>query len=295
MESKIPLIIDCDCTLGIPGCDVDDGTAILYMLGCSEVKIEGITCSYGNSTQDNVYNNVKRLLKKWRCEEIPVLEGSPSPAGRISPAAHFLADMSEKYKGSLRVLCLGSTTNLAGAGDINPDFYQNVKAFSFMGGLTEPLFVGGKPMGELNFSIDYASTVDIFSQAHDIYIASAGNCLKSYFSEAQFHAVTEANPCAMSDFLREEIQYWYDYNRKYWNLEGFINWDVMAAAQLVHPEYFNIKETTITPTHESMKNGSLKGGGPEIKCFLPEITDPAAYTEHVYQIYFNAKILEEKK
>ena len=65
MESKIPLIIDCDCTLGIPGCDVDDGTAILYMLGCSEVKIEGITCSYGNSTQDNVYNMPFHATSSW--------------------------------------------------------------------------------------------------------------------------------------------------------------------------------------------------------------------------------------
>ena len=50
MQDKIPVVVDCDNTLGIPGCDVDDGTALIYLLGCPEVEIIGITTSYGNST-----------------------------------------------------------------------------------------------------------------------------------------------------------------------------------------------------------------------------------------------------
>ena len=29
---KLRLIMDCDCTMGVPGCDVDDGLALLYVL-----------------------------------------------------------------------------------------------------------------------------------------------------------------------------------------------------------------------------------------------------------------------
>ena len=68
---KLRLIMDCDCTMGVPGCDVDDSLALLYVLDCPEAELLGVTCSFGNNTQDTVYRNTKRLLKEW--------------GGRISP------------------------------------------------------------------------------------------------------------------------------------------------------------------------------------------------------------------
>lgn len=62
---KLRLIMDCDCTMGVPGCDVDDSLALLYVLDCPEAKLLGVICSFGNNTQDTVYRNTKRLLKEW--------------------------------------------------------------------------------------------------------------------------------------------------------------------------------------------------------------------------------------
>lgn len=62
---KLRLIMDCDCTMGVPGCDVDDSLALLYVLDCPEAELLGVTCSFGNNTQDTVYRNTKRLLKEW--------------------------------------------------------------------------------------------------------------------------------------------------------------------------------------------------------------------------------------
>ena len=36
---KIPVILDCDNTMGVPGCDVDDGLTLRYLLGCPEVEL----------------------------------------------------------------------------------------------------------------------------------------------------------------------------------------------------------------------------------------------------------------
>ena len=33
------VIFDCDNTLGVKDCDVDDGLALLYLLGCEEVTV----------------------------------------------------------------------------------------------------------------------------------------------------------------------------------------------------------------------------------------------------------------
>ena len=62
---KLKLIMDCDCTMGVPGCDADDGLALLYVLGCPEAELLGVTCSFGNNRQDTVYENTKRLLREW--------------------------------------------------------------------------------------------------------------------------------------------------------------------------------------------------------------------------------------
>lgn len=51
---KLRLIMDCDCTMGVPGCDVDDSLALLYVLDCPEAELLGVTCSFENNTQDTV-------------------------------------------------------------------------------------------------------------------------------------------------------------------------------------------------------------------------------------------------
>ena len=89
MEKKIPLIFDCDNTMGVPGCDVDDGLTLLYLLGLPEVELLGITCSCGNSTQETVYRNTLRMMQDWGREDIPVLRGADSKTDRCSPAADW--------------------------------------------------------------------------------------------------------------------------------------------------------------------------------------------------------------
>lgn len=41
------IIHDCDCTFGINGCDVDDGLALLYLLGDPEAEVLGVTTTMG--------------------------------------------------------------------------------------------------------------------------------------------------------------------------------------------------------------------------------------------------------
>ena len=76
---KLKLIMDCDCTMGVPGCDVDDSLALLYVLDCPEAELLGVTCSFGNNTQDTVYRN--------------------SPKERRSEAAEFMSAAARELGG----------------------------------------------------------------------------------------------------------------------------------------------------------------------------------------------------
>ena len=286
----IPLIIDCDNTMGVPGCDVDDGLALLYLLGSPDVELLGVTCSYGNNKQAVVYENTRRLLKLWGREDIPFCKGSASPGEYESEAADFIAEQAEKHAGQLRLLVLGSTTNIAGAAKKCPDFWSKIHSISFMGGITEPLYVGGKPMDELNLSIDWHSSLDILRSAGNISIATAQNCLDSYFPKAKFLEALETHPGKLADYLKQELDYWYELNETHWNLDGIVNWDVMAAVQLLHPEFFDMNETLISPDEDSFHSGLLLANGQPIKACLPKIVDKEKYVEHVYNTYFAAKV-----
>ena len=60
------VIFDCDNTLGVKDCDVDDGLALLYLLGCEEVTVHGVTCTYGNNKLPVVYAHTKTSRSERR-------------------------------------------------------------------------------------------------------------------------------------------------------------------------------------------------------------------------------------
>ena len=287
---RIPVILDCDNTMGVRGCDIDDGLTILFLLGCNEIDLIGITCSYGNSSQETVYRNTCRLIKDWGRSEIPVLRGAEDPEIRKSEAASFLAEKTRVYAGELCIIGTGSLTNLAGAAETDPAFFSNVRTISLMGGITEELFVGGTHMDELNFSCDPEASLTVISHGKDVRIATAQNSLHSFFGREEFNNYLGRNPGKLADMLRRETGYWFDLYEKKRGLPGFVNWDVMAAMQLTNPETLNLKSAVISPDIDSMREGLLSGNGEPITVMLPEITDHDLYFKTVYDSFFRAAI-----
>ena len=90
------IIHDCDCTFGINGCDVDDGLALLYLLGDPEAEVLGVTTTYGNNTLEKVYENTKKFVKKIGHDELRVYKGGATPGETESEAAHFSS--GEEYR-----------------------------------------------------------------------------------------------------------------------------------------------------------------------------------------------------
>ena len=146
------------------------------------------------------------------------------------------------------------------------------------------------PMKELNLSCDGKASYQVLKNIKNIKIACASNCLESYFSSEELELQLSANPSPLSRYLKNSLKDWYDINKTHWNIDGIINWDVMAAAQMVHPEFFNMNLSIITPTEESLNSGNLNGGGEGISVFLPSVKSRDSYTSHIYERYFSAKV-----
>ncbi|UCF97487.1 MAG: nucleoside hydrolase [Spirochaetaceae bacterium] len=166
----IDLIYDCDITMGLPGKDVDDGLALLYLLGSAEIRLLGVTSTFGNSTIEEVHPCLLSILEDLGRSHIPAYRGAARSATRPtvpfhhdpgirdsradSDAAQFLADSVRQSPGTMSILATGSQTNLLGAYRLHSGFFRDVKEIVFMGGVSEPLLINGREMAELNLASD---------------------------------------------------------------------------------------------------------------------------------------------
>lgn len=284
------VIFDCDNTFGVSGCDVDDGLALLYLLGSERANLLGITNTYGNSNIDAVYQSTAGMLKETGYKDIPHLKGGAAAGELKSEAVDFLAETVSRYAGNIAILATGSLTNLYGAYRKDPDFFKKVSRISLMGGLTEPLLINGKILNELNFSCDPEAAFYVLTKGRNIQIATGNNCLDAFFSrEGYEHRLSQSvEPAAR--YIYDRTAYWYEDNMKSFGIDGFYNWDVTAAACLLNEAFFDKNVTMISPDISSLKNGYLLGSGESIRVSLPKILNGRQFEDHVYETYCKVKM-----
>lgn len=276
------LIFDCDNTFGVNNCDIDDGLALLYVLGKENINILGITCTFGNSNINTVYNSTKELIEKFNIN-IPIYKGGEKSGEYNSSAVDFLLEMSNKYN-NLCILATGSLTNIYGAYLKDKNFFQNKKIF-LMGGLTENLYINNIQVNELNFSCDYLASYNILKESKDLSIITGNNCLDAYFDLYGFKIFMEENK--LPKYFIDNTLKWYERNNNKFKIDGFYNWDVCAAALMLNPEMFYNDWCDISPTIDSLKEGMLIGKGEEIKVNLPKIKNVYDFQKKVYTSYLN--------
>ena len=193
------IVYDCDLTLGVPGCDVDDGLALMYLLGCPEAELLGVTATYGNNKIDVVWETMNRMLSELGQPALPARKGGEARGEFQSDAAEFLVDMANQYAGELSILATGSLTNLGGAYTLDPHFFEKVKEIVLMGGITEPLVFEKKIMDELNFSCDPEATAAVLTKGKNVSIITGNNCLKVLFTKEEYkkRLLGTENPAAI--------------------------------------------------------------------------------------------------
>lgn len=267
------ILFDCDNTMGIPDCDVDDAHALYYLME-QPVEVIGVTTSHGNSDVESVYRATQELFAKngWTmpCKK----GGSPN-----SEAAQFLVESAKKYDGALTVLVTGATTNLYHAYLLDSQFFERVELV-LMGGITAPLIFDKKEMAELNLSVDAEATACMLTHAPHIAIITANNCLPSLYSKAElFDNLTTAR----GKRIAQESAYYFEYYDREYGIQGHYNWDAVAAMYVCKPELFTAHTMTVASTAEDLGRGFLRSGDVGRTIRVPEIRSVAAFKEALYR------------
>lgn len=255
---KQPVYFDCDNTMGLPGCDMDDGMALLYLLGQPQIQLNALTTSFGNNTIENVHRNTERMFQELHLGHIPLKKGAPSPQWRESEASIYLSAEIRKRKEQVKLLVTGSPTNIYAACRDNEDILQYIDEMIFMGGITEPLIIGGKRMNELNFSSDPEAMRYLINCPMKKTIISAQLCLDAFFDQHNMNDVLNNQQYPAYAYLKAPLKLWYDFISAQYQVPGFHVWDIVAAVYVTHPSLFDRREVAITSTIDDLRTGFLR-------------------------------------
>lgn len=286
---KRKIVFDCDNTMGIKNCDVDDGLALLILLASDKIDLLAITSTFGNSKTNITFNNTRSMLKDIKKEYIPVYKGGSEAGKYESEASKYLAYIADKHKGELEIVATGSLTNIAGAFYYDPNFYNNIKAIYLMGGITKSLIFAKRKMNELNFSIDNTSSFEVLTNIKNIHILTGNNCLKVLFTIDEFKKKLKDSDTGK--YILEKSLHWFEYNEDIYGIGGFYNWDASIVMYLLHHEIFEDNINKFNLNKEDLKKGFLRQAEFEYNAILnlPSIKEEELFKNKIYE-YLNFNI-----
>lgn len=255
---RIPVIYDCDVTLGHPFRDVDDGLALLYLLGEPRVELLCVTTTYGNGPVQMTSRTARRLLDDLGHDDVAVFPGAAGPADdpETNRAARNLKDIVGARPGEIVLIATGSMTNLKHAAALDPGFFKKLCGLYLMGGVTEPLLWNGRRLAELNLALDPQAARQAIHADCPVTIASGQAGLTAVFRGPQFAAL-QALGDPVSRWIARKIRFWFALMRLRFRDGGFAMWSSVAALALTRPELLECQRVYVNSTRDDLRTGRL--------------------------------------
>jgi inosine-uridine nucleoside N-ribohydrolase len=130
--------IDTDVSIGSPFREVDDAYALVLALHSPEIRIAGVSTSYGNAPLGHTTRVAREMIRQFgapaNVTPEKVFAGAISAAdlGRRSQASEALATTLDRE--SVTYIALGPLTNLATFLRLHPKSARKIKRVIFLGG-----------------------------------------------------------------------------------------------------------------------------------------------------------------
>ena len=274
------IILDCDPAIG-PGLDADDVLAMLFVLGSPELKLEGVTTTYGNVEVLRATENALRTLEAAGRSDIPVSMGMSMPlSGRLQPravkeyeghktrvgpidvarvekgkgplhASDFIISKVMESPGEISILAVGPLTNLAISIIKQPELKEKIRQVTILGGAfgREPTFGRGNitPVAEYNIwgdplAADIVFTAGIPMRAIGLDLCNPAKGTVLY--EDQLMSLVERKS-PFTAFLREVTDTYIKFPKFTWAKKGCVLYDILAAATLVDPSLVKTEKSDV--------------------------------------------------
>jgi purine nucleosidase len=248
------VLCDCDNTMGVPGRPIDDGQTLLYLFGRPDIELVGVTTSFGNGSIEEVHPATEQFLLDLRRQEIPLFEGEGFRGQAPTAAAHFLAETAAATPGEITLLAIGPLGNLLGAAQLDPDFFQNLKQITIMGGYIQDL-AGPywSNVAERNLAGNPEAAFAVLNAPCPITLMNAHVCLDAPFGLAELPNIDHWSGTG----IYRTIHDWLLQCETTPNSPGDYLWDVLPAIYISYPELFDDNPVWISSTVSDLETGSI--------------------------------------
>jgi len=251
------VLYDCDNTMGLSGKDIDDGLALLYLLGSPHIQLIGVTTTFGNASLSEVHDSTRRMFTNLGIEKIPLMRGAESTKNRRSEAAEYLVKTLKECTVPVTVLATGACTNLYGAYLIDNDFFLSAEEIVLMGGMTQQLYINKKKLDELNFSTDPEASYRVLSSGGQVNVITANICTQAMLEESRLKKIVGKNPQPVFRYIENPALDWCRVFNEEFGVGGFYAWDIVAAVYISHPTLFRSRNMPLLSNSKTLSTGML--------------------------------------
>lgn len=244
-----PVYLDCDT-------GVDDAVAIAYLLASPEIELVGIGTVSGNTSAAQAAENTLRLLALAGRLDIPVAVGAhdhladaysggvphihgdngignvelPESGAQPVPesAAELILRLSREHAGSLEIVTIGPTTNLALALRLDQELPARVKAVTVMGGAA--LVAGNiSPVAEANVFNDAEAASILISAPWPVVLVPLDVTIENTLEEDDRDALLASSE-PLTRAVGEILDHYYDFYVEFYGRRSSALHDPLAAA-----------------------------------------------------------------
>lgn len=257
-EERIPLILDCDLTMGRAFRDVGDGLALLYLLGEPAVDVHAVTTTYGNGPVGLTTRTTRRVLRQLDMEVPEVFCGASGPDAspdENEAAVHLVASVNARPDEYV-ILTTGPLTNLRHAAALDPAFFEKVRGLFVAGGVTGPVSWQDRRLLEQNFSLDPEAAYAALRARCPVTITLGEAGLTAVIRSPQFAAL-DALDDPVSQLIVKRCRIWFGLMRLWFRDDGFASWESIAATAITRPELLRIDKGYLPTTIEDLRSGRL--------------------------------------
>lgn len=210
--------IDTDPAIGAPWREVDDAFALILAFHSPEVRIAGISTTYGNAplrrTTAVAHDIVRRFGGRAELTASHVHPGASSRADfeKRTPAAEALARVLRKRR--LTYVALGPLTNLAAFLQVHPELSGNIDRVIFVGGRSPGQQFTFGPTGALrihdaNVIKDRAAAAVVLRSALPLTLAPVEISSQLTINRADLRTLRAGGPAGRYLHARTRVWGWF--------------------------------------------------------------------------------------